>query len=371
MARREHPVVGVGAVAALAQQLRSLRTAAKLTYREVSRSAGYSPATLSTAASGYALPTWEVTAAFARACGVDPELLRDAWQLADESSAAPEEVGADLKVEIPGQATSTVEFRVLGPISMSQGPEEIETLGTMKEKALLVILLLNANRFVSTAQIAQGLWDYAAPDTSRETVQAYISRLRRRLRGGTNGEVTVESGLSGRYRIVLDSELIDLVRFERLLSEARAARTASHNEQAVVLFQQALNEWSGEPLEDLDCTDLLRGERGALWEKRRAARIECIETQLSIGRYQDAIIACWQVLGHDPLDQQLIGLLMRALAHTGRPGEALSLYREARTRLRESLGLDTAPQLREIHRAILMNEPALGSDTVCTCATPP
>lgn len=72
---------GSGPLARLAHDLRDLRRKAGApTYREMSKTAGYSPSALSAAASGANLPSATVLAAYVRACGGDAEewLLRRA-----------------------------------------------------------------------------------------------------------------------------------------------------------------------------------------------------------------------------------------------------------------------------------------------------
>jgi DNA-binding beta-propeller fold protein YncE len=57
---------------------------------------------------------------------------------------------------------------------------------------------------------------------------------------------------------------------------------------------------------------------------------------------------------------------MAALYRCGRQAEALEVYRDARRALRDELGIEPGPALRELERAILRQDPALG-----TPASPP
>jgi hypothetical protein len=92
MGRPEKPIdASGGAVAAFASELRRLRAhAGNPTYRDMARSAWYSPSVLSSATSGYRLPTLPVTLAFVATCGGDREVWRRRWL--EVSDQVPSEV---------------------------------------------------------------------------------------------------------------------------------------------------------------------------------------------------------------------------------------------------------------------------------------
>ncbi|MFE9468745.1 helix-turn-helix domain-containing protein [Streptomyces virginiae] len=80
MGRPELPVDHtVPARAELAEALRELRTAAGVTYAELSVKTGMSPATLKRAASGRILPSWETVKEFVSACGALAADLHRVW----------------------------------------------------------------------------------------------------------------------------------------------------------------------------------------------------------------------------------------------------------------------------------------------------
>jgi DNA-binding SARP family transcriptional activator/tetratricopeptide (TPR) repeat protein len=59
---------------------------------------------------------------------------------------------------------------------------------------------------------------------------------------------------------------------------------------------------------------------------------------------------------HDPLSEELVADLMRALAAAGRRVEALASFRAIRRLLADQLGVEPGPELQRLHQAILRGE---------------
>jgi DNA-binding SARP family transcriptional activator len=55
-----------------------------------------------------------------------------------------------------------MEFRILGPLEVADG-DEIIALASAKQRALLAILLLNANQVVSSDRLIDELWGSSRP----------------------------------------------------------------------------------------------------------------------------------------------------------------------------------------------------------------
>src|SRR5512132_2020657 len=105
-----------------------------------------------------------------------------------------------------------MEFRILGPLEVS-GESGPLPLGGAKQRALLALLVLNANQVVAREHLVDALWGDDPPETAVSTVQVYVSRLRKLLPAG----VLVTRGRGYVLEVVPDA--IDLRRFERLLAE--------------------------------------------------------------------------------------------------------------------------------------------------------
>ena len=85
-----------------------------------------------------------------------------------------------------GDATR-LEFGVLGPLEVLRGTDSL-TPSAAKQRALLALLLLNANTVVSSDRLIDELWGADAPATAQSALQVHVSQLRRVLeakRGST------------------------------------------------------------------------------------------------------------------------------------------------------------------------------------------
>src|ERR1043165_6099293 len=102
-----------------------------------------------------------------------------------------------------------MEYRVLGPLE-AVGSDGAIPLGGAKQRAVLALLLLNANRVVSRERLIDELWGDDPPETAPTGLQVYISRLRKLLPEGS-----LQTRAPG-YVLEADPECIDVVSFERL-----------------------------------------------------------------------------------------------------------------------------------------------------------
>jgi DNA-binding SARP family transcriptional activator len=65
-----------------------------------------------------------------------------------------------------------VEFRILGPVEVVYERKSLP-LGGSRERAVLALLLLSANRVVSAERLAADLWDDAPPDGGVQSLRVF------------------------------------------------------------------------------------------------------------------------------------------------------------------------------------------------------
>jgi DNA-binding SARP family transcriptional activator len=107
-------------------------------------------------------------------------------------------------------------FHVLGPLEAFSDGVELD-LGPRKQRALLALLLLSANRVVSTERLIDDLWGEAPPSTARAALQVYVAGLRKAL--GNDG-ATLRTRVPG-YVVEAEDGALDLDRFTKLRAAAQ------------------------------------------------------------------------------------------------------------------------------------------------------
>jgi DNA-binding SARP family transcriptional activator len=249
-----------------------------------------------------------------------------------------------------------MEFRALGPIELWADGQPHD-LGPARARGVLAILLLTPRTIVPSDVLIDRLWDSEPPPKARESLSVYIARLRGALRQAV-GETVQLIGRARGYQLDVDPESVDLHQFRRLRRQADALAGSSDYEHAARLLREADGLWRGQALAGVR-GDWVARMRDSLEEERRAAILERVECEMELGRHADLVGELHQLLTQYPLDETLTAHQMAALYWTGRPADALSLYRETRRRLVDEQGAEPGTLLAGLHQRILARDPHL------------
>jgi DNA-binding SARP family transcriptional activator len=244
--------------------------------------------------------------------------------------------------------TRRMQIRLLGHLEASVDDRPLE-LGGSKQRAVLAMLGLEANRLVSAERLVEGLWGEEPPSSAGKMVQNYVWRLRKLL--ADDGDVEIIT--RGRaYELQIDRELIDALRFERLVGEATLGASGDAARQALALYR-------GEPLADIASEPFAGAEIRRLEELRLTAAELAVDADLAAGRHREVLGEIDALLAESPLRERLHAQRMLALYRCGRQADALEAYREARVTLVDGIGVEPGPELQRLQAAILRQDPAL------------
>ncbi|SNS97824.1 Predicted ATPase [Asanoa hainanensis] len=215
-------------------------------------------------------------------------------------------------------------------------------------RALLVVLALGPGRTVPKSVLVDWIWGKNPPADAANALQRLASRLRKVLPAG------VLEGQPGGYRLMVEPDAVDALRFERLTGEARQEEGL----QRVRLLREALGLWRGAAMRDVGLEDSEAFDAAVtrLEALRLTALEDRFEAEVSLGNGAGVVAELTDAVTANPLREPLVASLMRALVAAGRDSEALLVYERTREALSDALGVDPSAELSALHVAMLRGE---------------
>lgn len=249
-------------------------------------------------------------------------------------------------------------YRLLGPLQVVHGDTPVD-IGPPKQRAVLAALLLAQGRVVSVDRLVDAVWGDDVPASATASLQAYISNLRRALRGGESQMASPIVRQPPGYYLDVDPDTVDLTAFASGCVRAAAAVEAEQWDDALAEADASLELVRGSLLEDLV---------DAEWVREDAARTtemltECVANRaialLALGRVPMALREVSRLRELDPLADRGCRLQMLALYRAGRAAEALEAYTRHARMLDRELGIEPGAELRDLQTAVLRQAPEL------------
>lgn len=215
-------------------------------------------------------------------------------------------------------------------------------------RALLIALALEPGRVVPKATLVDWIWGEQPPADAANALQRLVSRLRKVLPDG------VVEGLTGGYRLTVEPDAVDALRFERLIAQARQEDGLGQAR----LLREALACWRGAAMQDVGLEDSEAFDAAVtrLEGLRLAAMEDRFEAEVSLGHGAEVVAELTDAATAHPLRERLAAALIRALAAVGRDSEALLAFERTREALADALGVDPSPELSALHVALLRGE---------------
>jgi predicted ATPase/DNA-binding SARP family transcriptional activator len=232
-----------------------------------------------------------------------------------------------------------VQIGILGPFEVRTDDGALADVPGARLRGLLAALALEPGHAVPKTALIDWIWGENPPSDAANALQRLVSRLRK---------VLPVEGLPHGYRLAIDPDAVDAVRFERLIGDG----------DDLGRLRAALALWRGSAMQDVGLQDSeafdaavtrLEGLRLTATEDRFDAEIGLGHGAKVVGELSDLVAA-------SPVRERLVAALMRALAATGRGNEALLVYQRTRETLADTLGVDPSPELSELHVALLRGE---------------
>jgi len=252
------------------------------------------------------------------------------------------------------------EIKVLGALDVSiDGVSVVPTAS--KPRQLLAMLALNVGRIVTSASLMEELWGDSAPRSASSTLQTYVLHVRKLIRNALPPDrehesreilVTKQTG----YMLQIDQNAVDVARYDRLASAGRVAGAAGDYKAAERLLRQALALWRGPALVDVAVGPQLEIESMRLAESRLTDLTLRIDADLYLGRHHQLLGDLAALCARHPYMENFRAQYMLALYRSGRPGQALEVFHDMWATIRDQLGVDPSPRLRQLHQAMLAGD---------------
>ncbi|NEW38485.1 AfsR/SARP family transcriptional regulator [Nocardia cyriacigeorgica] len=248
-----------------------------------------------------------------------------------------------------------MQIGMLGPFEVRTDGGVLAEVPGARLRGLLIALALNAGHAVPKATLIDWIWGENPPADAANALQRLVSRLRKVLPEGS-----IEGQPDG-YRLRVEPDAVDAVRFERLLAKARD----DEDSRGLPQRREALGLWRGAAMQDIGLQESAAFD--AVVTRLEGLRLTAMEdrfdAEIDLGHGAELITELTDLVAAHPVRERLVAALMRALAAAGRDTEALRVYERTRESLADELGVDPSPELSDVHLALLRGEMSRQEDS--------
>ncbi|RDI19259.1 AfsR/SARP family transcriptional regulator [Lentzea flaviverrucosa] len=243
-----------------------------------------------------------------------------------------------------------MEFRVLGSLEVRDQGAAL-ALGGARQRSVLAALLLRPGQTASIGYLADAVWE-TPPASPASNLRTYVAGLRQCL--GADRLTT----RSGGYALEVRPGELDLTEFVALSGAGDDALRSGDLGAAAGAYARALALWRGTALEGQPIGAGLRPEVTRLDEERLVVAERYADARLGLGQHTDLVGELRRLVADHPLRERLWEQLMTALHRSGMRAEALHSYQQLYRLLDTELGVAPGQSLRDLHAALLADEPA-------------
>lgn len=260
---------------------------------------------------------------------------------------------------------AAVDFRVLGSVGVAVA-DEPQRLRPM-ETTVLAVLLADHNRPVSVDVLIDRVWRGEPPRTAQAALRVHVDRLRAAMR---RRDVSRLVSVPGGYRLVVEDDELDALRFEEALRRGREL-APTDPAGASALLRTALHEWGGVPFGDIDGIETIDMSRSYLESRRAELLVQLAEVELAAGRHGAVVADLRRWCAEFPESEALASSLVLALYRGGDQVAALDECRAFIERFSDEYGLDAGRAFRRLEADLLNQDPRLDAPDPVEVATAP
>jgi DNA-binding SARP family transcriptional activator len=247
-------------------------------------------------------------------------------------------------------AGEPMRFKILGPLEIEDDEERPVTVTRRLHRATLSLLLLNAGQPCSVGALISALWGQNPPLSPDVSLRSCVYGIRKLLPDSQR----LRTHPAG-YLIHVDPGELDLHTFRDFAARGREALDSGNPLDAAAALAQALDLWRDPPA--CDVPDVRAKDK--LLDQRKEAQDALLDARLALGRHRQVLAELRSIVAADPLREHAWAQLMIALYRCGARAEALAAFGRLRLALVSAYGIEPGPELQDLHRKVLTDDPAL------------
>lgn len=253
----------------------------------------------------------------------------------------------------PGSQATGLWFGILGSLLVKHDDSVLD-LGSRKRQLVLAALLCHANSQVTINSLVDTLWEDTPPATARKNIHVYVSSLRRQFRAVSAHPRIIRQ--SDGYLLQVSDWELDVLAFERRVSEVHARRLQLPADAVAAELRDAISLWRGQSLAGLRDAPLVEAVVERLDARLLTVFEEWAEAEVRAGHAARVIDRITAVAREHPFRERLRMAEMSALASLGRRTEATAIYDELRRALARDLGLSPGEAISRCYQSLLTQQ---------------
>lgn len=247
------------------------------------------------------------------------------------------------------EPTQPLQIQALGPLLLNLGGRTITRRDWKSSRAwrLFCLLLIRRSQWVVRDEILEALWPAADPAKTSNNLRQTVHLLRKVL--VPDGPCPYIQFRGDAYSLQCGFEAsYDVAEFQQALATARSVRRQGKDQEADQVLGQALALYRGPLLMEFPYADFVQSRREQLQFSHQRAAEQLLRSYRNMGRWEEALLLCRQVLVWHPLDDFFHEILVRAQLEMGHRREALESYRQYEQRLARDLDLLPSSSMRQL-----------------------
>ncbi|MEM1256032.1 MAG: BTAD domain-containing putative transcriptional regulator [Cyanobacteria bacterium P01_H01_bin.21] len=245
-------------------------------------------------------------------------------------------------------SSQQLRINLLGHFRLTFNDEPIEGLQTERYQSLLAYLVLHAQTPQPRVQVASVFWPETTDKKAKTNLRRELHRFRQILPNADQFVHVTTQTIQWQPQLPFWSDVSAF--------ETKIAKTADQpSKEKIETLKQAIELYQGELLPTC-YDDWIESERHRLHQLLLNALSDLSLGLADLGDYRGAIAHTQRLLQLDPLNESGYLTLMKCHAQQGERANALQVYHQCMTLLRDEMGIDPSTETRQFYEHLLLDE---------------